>query len=54
VVTGDDAIAIRSIGVLDLSWDHRVIDGAEAARFLARLKENIQTTDFSSDLQQYQ
>ena len=53
VVRQDDALAIRSIGVLDLSWDHRVIDGAEAAKFLARLKEHIQTTDFSADLQQY-
>ena len=53
VPTEDDAIAIRHIGVLDMSWDHRAIDGAEAARFLARLKERIETTDFSSELQQY-
>jgi 2-oxoglutarate dehydrogenase E2 component (dihydrolipoamide succinyltransferase) len=53
VVTDDDAIAIRSRGFLSLSWDHRIIDGAEAARFLARLKENVQTTDFSSDLAHY-
>jgi pyruvate/2-oxoglutarate dehydrogenase complex dihydrolipoamide acyltransferase (E2) component len=36
-----------------MSWDHRAIDGAEAAQFLARLKERIETTDFSSELQQY-
>jgi len=42
-VTDDDSIAIRSIGVLDLSWDHRIIDGAEAARFLGKLKERIET-----------
>jgi pyruvate/2-oxoglutarate dehydrogenase complex dihydrolipoamide acyltransferase (E2) component len=53
VVTDDDAIAIRSIGFLDLSWDHRIIDGAEAARFLGALKEGIENTDFSSDLSQY-
>jgi 2-oxoglutarate dehydrogenase E2 component (dihydrolipoamide succinyltransferase) len=53
VVTGDDSIAIRSIGVLDLSWDHRIIDGAEAARFLGKLKERIETTDFSPELSQY-
>ena len=53
VVTDDDTIAIRSIGILDLSWDHRVIDGAEAARFLSALKERIETMDFSGDLSQY-
>ncbi|MBA3349722.1 MAG: 2-oxo acid dehydrogenase subunit E2 [Actinobacteria bacterium] len=53
VVTEDDAIAIRSIGFLTMSWDHRIIDGAEAARFLAHLRERIQSTDFSGDLAQY-
>ncbi len=53
VATEDDQIAIRHMGVLDMSWDHRAVDGAEAARFLARLKERIETTDFSSELQQY-
>jgi pyruvate dehydrogenase E2 component (dihydrolipoamide acetyltransferase) len=53
VVTDDDAIAIRSMGFLTMSWDHRVIDGAEAASFLAKLRERIETTDFSADLSQY-
>ena len=53
VVTDEDALAIRSTGFLSLSWDHRVIDGAEAAKFLARLSERIETTDFSSELTQY-
>ncbi len=53
VVTEDDAIAIRSMGFLSLSWDHRIIDGAEAAKFLARLKERIETHDFTSELAQY-
>lgn len=53
VVTDDDAIAIRSRGYLPLAWDHRTIDGAEAARFLARLKERIETTDWSSELSAY-
>jgi pyruvate dehydrogenase E2 component (dihydrolipoamide acetyltransferase) len=53
VATEDDQIAIRHRGILDMSWDHRAIDGAEAARFLARLKERIETTDFSAELQQY-
>ena len=53
VVTKDDAIAVRSMGFLTMSWDHRTIDGAEAAGFLAALKERIQTTDFSDELAQY-
>ena len=53
VVTKDDAIAIRSMGFLPMSWDHRTIDGAEAAKFLARLRERIETTDFSAELSQY-
>lgn len=53
VVTDDDSIAIRSMGFIPLSWDHRIIDGAEAAQFLARLAERIETSDYSADLQQY-
>jgi 2-oxoglutarate dehydrogenase dihydrolipoamide succinyltransferase (E2 component) len=37
-----DSIAIRKVGYLPLSFDHRVVDGAEAARFLAKLKEELQ------------
>ena len=50
IVTDDDSIAIRSMGFLPMSWDHRTIDGAEAARFLARLRERIETTDFTGEL----
>ena len=53
VVTDDDSIAIRSMGFLPMSWDHRTIDGAEAAKFLARLRERIETTDFSGELGHY-
>lgn len=53
VATEDDQIAIRSMGYLPMSWDHRTIDGAEAAQFLASLAERIETTDFSADLSQY-
>ena len=53
VVTEEDAIAIRSMGFLPMSWDHRTIDGAEAAKFLARLRERIEMTDFSQELSQY-
>jgi 2-oxoglutarate dehydrogenase E2 component (dihydrolipoamide succinyltransferase) len=53
VVTDDDALAIRSTGFLTLSWDHRIIDGAEASRFLSSLKERLETMDFSADLSHY-
>jgi pyruvate dehydrogenase E2 component (dihydrolipoyllysine-residue acetyltransferase) len=43
-----DAIAIRHIAALSLSFDHRVIDGAVADQFLAHIKKTIETTDFSS------
>ena len=40
---GEDAIAIRPMVILGLSWDHRAIDGALAARFLANVKKRIET-----------
>jgi pyruvate dehydrogenase E2 component (dihydrolipoamide acetyltransferase) len=43
-----DAIAIRSIGVLSLSFDHRIIDGAVADEFMAHIKRSLETTDFSA------
>jgi 2-oxoglutarate dehydrogenase E2 component (dihydrolipoamide succinyltransferase) len=43
-----DAIAIRHIGVVSLSFDHRVIDGAVGDQFLAHIKKTIETTDFSA------
>jgi 2-oxoglutarate dehydrogenase E2 component (dihydrolipoamide succinyltransferase) len=46
----DDAIAIRSMVNVSMSWDHRVIDGELATRFLARVKENLETWDFAGDL----
>jgi len=46
----DDAIAIRSMVNISMSWDHRVIDGELATRFLARVKENLETWDFGGDL----
>ena len=49
----DDAIAIRHMVYLSMSWDHRVIDGATAAKFLARLKQNLETWDFSHEVQGY-
>ena len=47
---GDDMIAIRHRTFLSMSWDHRLLDGADAMRFLQRLKENLETWDFSREL----
>jgi pyruvate dehydrogenase E2 component (dihydrolipoamide acetyltransferase) len=49
-VVVDDAIAIRSMVNLSMSWDHRIIDGELATRFLARVKQNLETWDFAEDL----
>jgi pyruvate dehydrogenase E2 component (dihydrolipoamide acetyltransferase) len=49
----DDAIAIRHMVYLSMSWDHRMIDGASAAQFLGRLKRNLETWDFTPELQAY-
>jgi 2-oxoglutarate dehydrogenase E2 component (dihydrolipoamide succinyltransferase) len=46
----DDAIAIRSMVNISMSWDHRVIDGELATRFLARVRQNLETWDFAEDL----
>ena len=53
VVRGEDGgetIAIRSMVYLALSYDHRVVDGADAARFLVTLKERLEGGAFESDL----
>jgi 2-oxoglutarate dehydrogenase E2 component (dihydrolipoamide succinyltransferase) len=41
-VVRDDAIAIRSMAYLSLSYDHRVIDGAVAEKFLGRIKQILE------------
>ena len=53
VVKGEDGgetIAIRSMVYLALSYDHRIVDGADAARFLTTLKERLEEGRFESDL----
>jgi 2-oxoglutarate dehydrogenase E2 component (dihydrolipoamide succinyltransferase) len=39
---GDDVIAIRPMTILGLSWDHRALDGALAAQFLAEIKRRLE------------
>ncbi len=47
---GFDAIAIRSTVYFALSYDHRIVDGADAARFLTTLMHRLETGDFSDKL----
>ena len=47
---GSDAIAIHPVGNLALSFDHRAFDGAYASAFIARVKEILETRDWSQEL----
>ena len=47
---GSDSIAIHPVGILALTFDHRAIDGAYASAFLARVKEIIETRDWSQEV----
>ena len=47
---GLDAIAIRSVVFLALSYDHRIVDGADAARFLTAVKDRLESGDFAGKL----
>ncbi|MCY4421601.1 MAG: dihydrolipoamide acetyltransferase family protein [Acidimicrobiaceae bacterium] len=47
---GNESIAIHSIGVLAMAWDHRAFDGAYAAAFLHRVKELIETRDWETEI----
>ncbi len=44
---GDDYIAIRSMAYFALTYDHRVVDGADAEKFLSFMKDYLETTQFS-------
>jgi 2-oxoglutarate dehydrogenase E2 component (dihydrolipoamide succinyltransferase) len=46
----EDTIAIRSMVNISMSWDHRSIDGEIATRFLARVKQNLESWDFAEDV----
>ena len=47
--TGSDSIAVRSMVYLALSYDHRLVDGADAARFLSALKARLEDAAFESE-----
>jgi 2-oxoisovalerate dehydrogenase E2 component (dihydrolipoyl transacylase) len=46
VVTTDDAIAVRSMMNACLSFDHRILDGAQALRFLRTVKEQLESGEY--------
>ena len=48
--TGNDVIAIRSMVYLALTYDHRLVDGADAARFLTAVKSRLEDGAFDADL----
>jgi len=47
---GQDVIAIRSMVYLALSYDHRIVDGADAARFLSVVKARLESAEFDAEL----
>ena len=47
---GDDNIAIRSMAYLALTYDHRLVDGADAGRFLTTIKNRLEEGSFEADL----
>ncbi len=48
--SGNEAIAIRSMGNLSLGWDHRGFDGAYAAAFLRRIVDILEQRDWEAEL----
>lgn len=48
---GQDAIAIRQMCYLPFTYDHQVVDGADAGRFITTIKDRLETADFESDLE---
>ena len=53
VITGDDgseSIAVRSMSFLPLTYDHRLVDGADAGRFLTTIKKRLEQAEFAADL----
>ncbi len=48
--TGADSIAVRSMVYLALSYDHRIVDGADAARYLTAVKDRLEEGQFEGDL----
>tara|TARA_B100001750_G_C15504016_1_gene599121 strand:+ start:554 stop:1801 length:1248 start_codon:yes stop_codon:yes gene_type:complete len=48
---GSDSIMIRHVGILSLTWDHRVFDGSTALLFLNSIKEKLEKSDWKGELE---
>ncbi|MEJ6548723.1 2-oxoglutarate dehydrogenase, E2 component, dihydrolipoamide succinyltransferase [Corynebacterium sp. USCH3] len=53
VITEDasDSIAIRSMVYLPMTYDHQIVDGADAGRFLTTVRDRLENSDFTADLE---
>ena len=47
---GSDGIVVHPVGNLVLSWDHRAVDGAYAAAFMAKVRDILETRDWAAEL----
>ena len=47
---GSESVAIRSMVYLSLSYDHRLVDGGDAARYLMEVKKRLEEANFDADL----
>ena len=45
-----EVVAVRSMVYLALTYDHRIVDGADAARFLVTVKDRLEEGDFAAEL----
>lgn len=48
---GSDAIAIRQMVLLPMTYDHQIVDGADAGRFMTTVRDRLETADFLGDLE---
>jgi 2-oxoglutarate dehydrogenase E2 component (dihydrolipoamide succinyltransferase) len=48
--SGNESIGVRSVCYLPLTYDHRLIDGADAGRFLTTIKQRLEEGAFEADL----
>ena len=47
---GTDAIGIRQMVFLPMTYDHQIVDGADAGRFMTTVRDRLETADFEYDL----
>jgi 2-oxoglutarate dehydrogenase E2 component (dihydrolipoamide succinyltransferase) len=48
--TGNESVGVRSVCFLPLTYDHRLIDGADAGRFLTTVRNRLEEGAFEADL----